>query len=104
MIFNEHQSRIWHGMLKTIYSFRKGEISYRKLVYGLEGFLDAGEFVDQNLIKQWYDYWTPLEILYSTKGNNVKLDDSYTYLFDMEFFLLANISSMKGKVSEEQKG
>jgi hypothetical protein len=87
MVFNEHQLRLWRGMLKSIESFRKDELLYRKLVYGLEGALDAGEFKDQNLIKQWYDFWTPLEILYATKGNSVTIEDTCKYLFDMESFL-----------------
>ena len=87
MPFNEHQSRLWYGMLTSIGDFRKGELQYFDLVYDLEGALDAGEFKNHDLIEQWYGFWTPLEILYATKGNSVTIEDASKYIADMESFL-----------------
>lgn len=69
--FNEHQERLWSGMLQSVEKFREGKITFSKFVGGLEGALDAGEFKDQQLITSWYGVWTPLEIARSQKGNNV---------------------------------
>ncbi len=87
MDFDEIQLKFWQNMLRLIRDFRKGVISYRDFVYGLEGCLDMGEYKDEKLIHQWYDYWTPLEILSATKGNNVTLEDADKYISDMEAFL-----------------
>ena len=74
-------------MLKSIEDFRKGKLQYYDLVYGLEGALDAGEFRDKNLIEQWYNFWTPLEILSAQKGNSVIIEEVNKYLLAMEAFL-----------------
>ena len=78
-------------MIRFIDDFRKERIPYFDLVYELEGALDAGEFKDQNLVLQWYDYWTPLEILYATKGNNVLLEEINEFLKSMESFLKSTL-------------
>jgi hypothetical protein len=87
MKFNELQTRFWVDMFQSIESYRKGELCYSDLIYGLEGSLDTGEYQDKELIGQWYDYWTPLEILYSTKGDSVTFEEANNYLSDMELFL-----------------
>jgi len=74
-------------MLKSIESYRKGELGYSDFIYGLEGSLDAGEYQDKQLIGQWYNYWTPLEILSATKGDSTTIDDVDKYLLAMEIFL-----------------
>lgn len=87
MLFNEYQSRLWLGMIKSIEDFRKGESRYYDFVGELEGALDIGEFQNKELINQWYDFWTPLEILRAQKGNSVTIEEVNKYLFDMEAFL-----------------
>ncbi|WP_199142019.1 hypothetical protein [Pedobacter sp. ASV12] len=87
MRFSEHQLRLWKTMLKSIEDFRKGNLQYLDLVDRLEGALYAGEFKDEELVKRWYDYWTPLEILNATKGNCTTIEDASGYLLDMEVFL-----------------
>jgi hypothetical protein len=87
MLFNEHQSRLWHGMIKSIEDFRKGKLQYYDFVCKLEGALDAGEFQNKDLVEQWYDLWTPLEILGALKGNSVSVEDADEYLSAMESFL-----------------
>ena len=87
MIFNEFQEKILSQMTSDIQNFRNGELSYFDLVYNLEGSLDTGEFKDENFTYQWYDFWTPLEILYATKGNNVTFQEADIYLKNMESFL-----------------
>ena len=74
-------------MLKSMVNYRKDELSYSDFVYGLEGYLDAGEFQDKELIEQWYNFWTPLEILSATKGDSTTTEDADKYLLEMEMFL-----------------
>lgn len=87
MLFNEHQSRLWLSMLKSIHDFRKGKLQYSDFVSELEGALDAGEFHDKDLVEQWYDLWTPLESIRAKNGNTVTIDEVNEYLFNMETFL-----------------
>ncbi|WP_379092762.1 hypothetical protein [Pedobacter sp. UC225_65] len=84
---NEHQSRLWNRMLKSINDFREGNLHYFDLIGELEGALHAGEFKDQELIEQWYEYWAPLEILNATKGDSVTIENADKYLLEMEVFL-----------------
>lgn len=87
MEFNELQKRLWANMLRSTESYRKGELCYSDFVYGLEGSLDAGEYQDKELIEQWYNLWTPLEILSATKGDSITVEDADKYLLEMETFL-----------------
>jgi hypothetical protein len=87
MLFNEHQSRLWNSMLKSIADFREEKVKYYDFVGALEGALDAGEFQNKDLIQKWYDYWTPLEILRAQKGHNVTIKEAEKYISDMESFL-----------------
>lgn len=100
MEFNEHQNRLWRSMGSIIEDFRKGKIQYSALVYGLEGSLDAGEFKSETLVKQWYDYWTPLEILSATKGDSTTIEDADKYLSAMEMFLKTQ-SDFRNQEDEE---
>ena len=52
MEFNEIQLKFWLDILKLIEDFRKGEISYEDLVFGLEGCLEMGEYKNEALIYQ----------------------------------------------------
>ena len=74
-------------MLISTESYRKGELRYSDFVYGLEGSLDVGEYQDKELIEQWYNLWTPLEILSATKGDSTTVEDADKYLLEMETFL-----------------
>ena len=87
MQFNELQKRLWSHMIKLIEEFRKGKLAYHDLVGGLEGDLDAGEYKNDELTELWYEYWTPLEIAYATKGDKVKIAEVEAYLSEMELFL-----------------
>ena len=87
MLFNKYQLDLWCSMIKSIERYRKGELSYYDFVGELEGAIDAGEFQYKELIEQWYDLWTPLEILRAQNGNDVSLKDSDRYLSEMETFL-----------------
>jgi hypothetical protein len=87
MLFNELQSKLWNSMINTIEDFRKERIQYSTLVCKLEGTLDAGDFKNKSLVEQWYNYWTPLEILSATKGDSVTIEDVDKYLLAMETFL-----------------
>ena len=88
MKFNDLQSRLWNRMLELIDDYHRKKISFSDLIYGLEGSLDAGEFRnDENIVRQWYDCWTPLEILYATKNSRVTDQDAEEYLDAMQKFL-----------------
>lgn len=88
MQYTAHQKRLWSDMIESIAHYRKGEIPFSTLVAQLEGALDAGEYQDKDLILQWYNFWTPLEILNATNGDNVALEDADNDLSAMELFLI----------------
>lgn len=69
MKFNELHVSLWEHMLEFINDYRQNKITFSNLVGSLDNSLIAGDFPeDENLFIQWYDYWTPLEILNATKG------------------------------------
>lgn len=86
---NEHQNRLWRGMLENIADFRSGRLSYSDFVGKLEGALDAGEIKNKQIIEEWYDHWTPLEIERATKGNTVERASVETYIQSLERFIRA---------------
>ena len=89
--FNQHQLRLWHEMLTSIEDFRQGKIKYFDFVGSLEGALDAGEFREKTLVKNWYEVWTPLESVRAQKGNDVTIEEVKKYISDMEKFLISAI-------------
>lgn len=91
MEFNKLQKKLWIKMLKSIESYRSGTLLFSDFIYGLEGYLDAGEFQDENLILQWYNYWTPLEIFYSTNVDDKAIEEIDKYLTEMESFIKSKI-------------
>jgi hypothetical protein len=90
---NEHQNRLLCDMINVIEDFRRGEIQYSNVVGGLEGSLYAGEFQNEDFVRQWYDYWTPLEILNATKGDSTTIEDIGEDLSAMEMFLKCQLDS-----------
>jgi hypothetical protein len=91
MQLSEHQKRLWCNMISAIEDFRKGKIQYTTLVYGLESSLDAGEFSCQTIVGEWYDQWTPLEILSAIHGDEITIDDADKYLLAMDIFLRSKL-------------
>jgi hypothetical protein len=85
--FNEHQKRLWRGMLQSIADFRQEKLTYFDFVGALEGALYAGEFKDRDLIEKWYGFWTPLEIELALKGNDVTREDVEDVLPAMQQYL-----------------
>jgi hypothetical protein len=94
MLFNEHQATLWKHMLQSIEDFKDGKLQYYNFVSELEGALDAGDFNSKELVLQWYDLWTPLEIFRAQKGNNVTLEDVSKYLAEFESFLRRHSSDV----------
>lgn len=88
MKFNELQFSLWEHMLEFINDYRRNGITFSNLVGSLENSLIAGDFPeDENLLIQWYDYWTPLEILNATKGDEVTVQEVDAYLSALQIFL-----------------
>ena len=91
---NEHQKRLWRSMVTNIGEFRNGRLAYSALVGCLEGALDAGELQDKEIVNEWYDLWTPLEIHRATTGDSVDYRDVAHQLEPFERFVstvLANV-------------
>jgi hypothetical protein len=74
-------------MIESIRTFRKGQLQFYNLVDNLEGALDAADFSNNEIVKEWYELWTPLEILRAQKGNNVTIEEADRCLSDMVIFL-----------------
>ncbi len=63
------------------------------IVGDLEGALDASEIQDSDLIKQWYDVWTPLEIRRAVEGNAVNKTLAIEELSAMKSFLIKHLQN-----------
>jgi len=88
----EHQKRLWQSMIDLIQSYLSGKTDdFVSMVGGLEGALDASEIKNELLVKQWYEYWTPLEIRRSVEGNKVDKDMAIKELMSMRAFLLKKV-------------
>ncbi len=88
----EHQKRLWQSMIDSIQSYLNGTTDdFVSLVGGLEGALDASEIKNELLVKQWYEFWTPLEIRRATEGNKVDKDKALKELMSMKDFLLGKV-------------
>lgn len=91
---NEHQIRLWQGMIDSIESYLRGETEdFYGIVGELEGALDASEIKDEILIDEWYEFWTPLEIRRAVERNNVKKSKAIEELMGMKKFLLKKLKS-----------
>lgn len=89
MKMTSHQRRLWQSMLDEIQHYLDGETEdFYGLVGMLEGALDASDIKNKQLINQWYDFWTPLEIRRSIEGNNVDKQKAVNELTNMKIFLL----------------
>mgnify|MGYP000051759367 CR=1 FL=1 len=85
---NEHQIRLWRGMIDSIESYLCGETEdFYGIVGNLEGALDASETKNEALIEEWYEFWTPLEIRRAVEGNNVTKSKAIEELKSMKKFL-----------------
>lgn len=82
-IFSKQQSRLWQNMLQLIEDYRKGIINYYDFVGKLEGVFDAGDFRGNDIARDWYDCWIPLEI---ARAQNENLDNGIVdkYILTME--------------------
>lgn len=87
MPFNDHQKRLWQAMIDSIHDYRAGNLLLSQLIGYLEGSLDAGSYESAQIVAQWYDYWTPLEILFATKGDATNVEETLQYLDCMERYL-----------------
>ena len=65
---NDNQKRIWKTMISSLDAYRSSRTGFYKMVGDLEGGLDAGEFRDKKLIRDFYDVWGDLEIARARRG------------------------------------
>ena len=84
----EHQQRLWKEMIGLLDAYSRGEIDFGTLVGRLEGALDAAEFSDRQLVKRWYDAWTPLETHRSVRGPVVPISEVTASVEAMRRFLV----------------
>jgi bisphosphoglycerate-independent phosphoglycerate mutase (AlkP superfamily) len=89
---NEHQRRLWQEMICLIDSYLNHENpDFYGIVGKLEGALDAAEITDEELVEQWYDFWTPLEIrraVEAEEGITHSRSHAMSELLAMKKFLL----------------
>jgi alkanesulfonate monooxygenase SsuD/methylene tetrahydromethanopterin reductase-like flavin-dependent oxidoreductase (luciferase family) len=84
----EHQRRLWREMIGLVDSYSQGRIDFGTLVGSLEGALDAAEFSDRDLVKRWYDAWTPLETHRAVRGPVVPISEVMASVEAMKRFLV----------------
>jgi hypothetical protein len=89
---NEHQKRLWQHMIDVIENYLdKNNENFHDVVGELEGALDASEIKNSELISEWYDYWTPLEVWRATDSQDDDKEGVIDALQRMKTFLKKNI-------------
>ncbi len=79
-------------MIDLIESYLNNENKDFYCIVGkLEGALDASEIKDNDLINQWYDFWTPLETRRAVEGKKVNRTKAIEELTAMKEFLLKQL-------------
>ncbi len=92
MKMNEHQCRVWKSMIDVIDSYLSNEIQdFYGIIGKLEGALDASAIQDNDLVNQWYDFWTPLETRRAVEGKEVNRDKAIEELTAMKSFLIKHL-------------
>ena len=99
MNFSDHQKQIWKKMLKLTQDYLEDKIEFSYLVSGLEGALDASDFKDNKLIKTWYDYWTPLEIINAETELEISLQEKKRVVEQMKQYLETMLEDQASKIS-----
>lgn len=88
---NDHQERLWQCMIDLIQDYIDNDaVDFYNLVGKLEGALDAADIKDAALVKQWYDFWTPLEIQRALKGHSIEKSNVINELIEFKNFLIKN--------------
>jgi hypothetical protein len=90
---NEHQRRLWSRMVELIESYREGAMGYGDMVGQLEGTLDAGEFRDEELVREWYTFWGSLEEIRALQGQDVTENEVGEHLDSMRRFLVDHVEA-----------
>lgn len=90
----EHQRRLWQEMISLIDSYSQGRIDFDALVGRLEGALDAGEFSDPDLVRRWYDVWTPLEVHRAAERLKVEKNEIPVNIASMRAFLVKELPTL----------
>jgi hypothetical protein len=93
MEFNEHQIRLWKRMIDAVEKYYRKDLSLFNLVGWLESSLDAGEFKDEELLKEWDDLCLQIEIWNALKedGQEIPMDKVEQDVSHMEAFLKRTI-------------
>lgn len=92
----DRQKRVWKRMISSIDAYTSTRTGFYKMVGDLEGGLDAGEFHDQTLVREFYDVWGDLEIARAIDGDNVRYAEVDDPLDAMERFLRDTLSESEG--------
>lgn len=91
----EFQYKLWKNMIDIIDSYIDNENQeFADIVSQLQGDLDASEIEDRNLVRQWYSFWDPLEILVAVEdmeGRKVHKAQALPYLIAMKKFLVEHL-------------
>src|SRR5258708_7849057 len=98
--FNEHQLRLWNHMVRLVDAYIKEEIEFHSLVGSLEGALDAGEFKNNELTRQWRKFWGSLEnynAVMLDKGEKPKKEYIIEKVEAMRKFLLEQLELDKNR-------
>lgn len=87
MQFSDHQKRLWQSMIRFTDDYLAGKIAFSAMVASLEGILDASDIKDQDVIKKWYDMWTPLEIIRADTDASVSDEEKMKAAKEMKIYL-----------------
>src|SRR5437867_10599738 len=93
---NDHQKLISKRMISSLDAYRSSRTGFYKMVGDLEGGLDAGEFRDQTLIREFYDLWGELEIARALDGDAVPFAEVDDEVDAMQRFLRDTLRAAEG--------
>lgn len=71
---NNSQCRSWGRMIGLIRDFDLGKIPYHQMVDQLEAALEEAEFEDPELVRGWYEFWSPLEEIDGDSSHDLDID------------------------------
>lgn len=82
-------------MIKLIDEYFENKVTFSYLVPSLEGLLDSSEIKDKEVVKEWYDFWTPLEIINAETEISVSKEEKEKTAQEMKKYLLRRLETQQ---------
>lgn len=93
---SEQQRRLWTRMIHIVDEIDQGKLAFTRGVEQLEATLDAADIQDSQVVRGWYDLWTPLEEYRAQDANNVDMELVRPHLAALRRLLEAFLAETEG--------